>query len=70
MNDRKQPIRHTPVDHSSRTGMRSVPEKTLEAPTDSKPAGRQPATTTDLYSYHGYKTWIEKVRGKWEEKKK
>jgi hypothetical protein len=70
MNDRKQPIRHTPVDNSSRTSVRSVPEKKPGAPTDSKPTGRHPATTADLYSYRGYKTWIEKVRGTWEEKKK
>jgi len=70
MNDRKQPIRDTPVDHSAPTGTRSVPAKTPGAPTDSKPAGRHPAINTDLYSYRGYKTWIEKVRSTWDEKKK
>ena len=70
MNDRKQPIRHTPMDHGARTSVPSEPAKTLEAPAESKPAGRHPATHTDLYSYRGYKTWIEKVRGTWDEKKK
>jgi hypothetical protein len=69
MNDRKHPIPHTPVDHRSRTGMRSVPKKTLGPPNDSAPSGRHSATTTDLYSYHGYKAWIQKIRSTWEEKK-
>lgn len=34
-----------------------------------KIGGRHAAITTDLYSWHSYKNWAEKVRGSWEEKK-
>jgi hypothetical protein len=31
--------------------------------------GRHSAITTNLYSWHSYKSWAEKIRGSWEEKK-
>ena len=34
-----------------------------------KIGGRHAAITTDLYSWHSYKSWADKMRGSWEEKK-
>jgi hypothetical protein len=34
-----------------------------------KTGGRHGAITNNLYNWHSYKNWAEKVRGSWEEKK-
>ena len=34
-----------------------------------KIGGRHAAITNDLYSWHSYKNWTEKVRGSWDVKK-
>jgi len=34
-----------------------------------KIGGRHGAITTSLYSWHSYKSWAEKMRGSWDEKK-
>ncbi len=34
-----------------------------------KTGGRHGAITTNLYNWHSYKNWAEKIRGSWEEKK-
>ncbi|HVC02835.1 MAG TPA: hypothetical protein VND80_11595 [Steroidobacteraceae bacterium] len=34
-----------------------------------KIGGRHAAITTDLYSWHSYKNWADKMRGSWGEKK-
>jgi hypothetical protein len=34
-----------------------------------KTGGRHSAITTNLYNWHSYKNWADKVRGSWEEKK-
>ena len=34
-----------------------------------KIGGRHAAITTDLYSWHSYKNWADKVRGNWDVKK-
>lgn len=34
-----------------------------------KTGGRHAAITTNLYNWHSYKTWADKVRGSWEDKK-
>ena len=41
----------------------SVPRET------SKTGGRHAAITTNLYNWHSYKNWADKVRGSWEDKK-
>lgn len=33
------------------------------------PGGRHAAITNSLYNWHSYKSWADKVRGSWEEKK-
>ncbi len=35
-----------------------------------KIGGRHAAITTDLYSWHSYKNWADKMRGNWEDTKK
>jgi hypothetical protein len=34
-----------------------------------KIGGRHAAITTDLYSWHSYKTWADKMRGNWDDEK-
>jgi hypothetical protein len=34
-----------------------------------KTGGRHGAITNNLYNWHSYKNWAEKIRGSWEEKK-
>jgi hypothetical protein len=34
-----------------------------------KTGGRHAAITTNLYNWHSYKNWADKVRGSWEVKK-
>ena len=34
-----------------------------------KTGGRHAAITNNLYSWHSYKNWADKVRGSWEDKK-
>ena len=40
------------------------------APRDGfKTGGRHAAITNNLYNWHSYKSWAEKIRGSWDEKK-
>jgi hypothetical protein len=34
-----------------------------------KTGGRHAAITNNLYNWHSYKNWAEKIRGSWEDKK-
>ena len=34
-----------------------------------KSGGRHGAITNNLYNWHSYKNWAEKIRGSWEDKK-
>jgi hypothetical protein len=34
-----------------------------------KTGGRHGAITNNLYNWHSYKNWAEKIRGSWEDKK-
>jgi hypothetical protein len=34
-----------------------------------KTGGRHAAITNNLYNWHSYKNWADKVRGSWEDKK-
>jgi len=34
-----------------------------------KTGGRHGAITNNLYNWHSYKNWADKIRGSWEEKK-
>jgi hypothetical protein len=65
MKDVEQPIRATAVNKCLRTDTPAVPSETA-ATHDSRFVGRHSAITNDLYSYHRYKTWMQKIRGTWE----
>jgi hypothetical protein len=47
-------------------GAKSVPVASRE---HYKTGGRHAAITNNLYNWHSYKNWAEKVRGSWEDKK-
>ncbi|MDE2304849.1 MAG: hypothetical protein KGL34_04770 [Gammaproteobacteria bacterium] len=40
-----------------------------EAGRRAKIGGRHAAITNDLYSWHSYKSWADRMRGTWDEKK-
>jgi hypothetical protein len=64
MNEIKQPIRYTGVDRRAPRG------EAPGAPREPyKPGGRHAAITNTLYNWHNYKSWAEKVRGNWDDKK-
>lgn len=69
MNDRKPPIRPSSIYHGARPTVRPVLDKPPAAANDSKPAARHSSTTPGVYTYHGYKSWIEGIRGAWQDKK-
>lgn len=67
MSDSKIPTRYTGID---RRAPRVEPGAVKPGPRDAhKPGGRHAAITNHLYSWHSYKSWADKVRGSWEDKK-
>jgi hypothetical protein len=65
MTDLKNQTRYTGVDRRApraEPGTNGVPAY--------KPGGRHAAITNNLYNWHSYKNWAEKVRGNWEDNKK
>jgi hypothetical protein len=68
MSDPKNPSRYTGVDR--RAPRIEVGPNGLPLPREAyKPGGRHAAITNSLYSWHSYKSWADKVRGTWEDKK-
>jgi hypothetical protein len=59
MSEVKNPTRYSGVD---RRAPRSEPGL-------HKTGGRLGAITNNLYNWHSYKNWAEKIRGSWDEKK-
>jgi hypothetical protein len=70
MSDVKNPNRYSGVD---RRAPRVVPGAAKVGAVVSretyKPGGRHSAITNNLYNFHSYKNWADKVRGSWEDKK-
>jgi hypothetical protein len=69
MSEIKNPTRYTGVD---RRAPRTEPGvlKPGGAKLDVfKTGGRHGAITNNLYNWHSYKNWADKIRGSWEEKK-
>jgi len=65
MSELKQQTRYTGID-------RRAPrvDSAAGAPREVyKTGGRHAAITNNLYNWHSYKNWAEKVRVSWEEKK-
>jgi hypothetical protein len=59
MSDVKNTTRYTGVDRRAPRGDSAVV----------KTGGRHAAITNNLYNWHSYKNWADKVRGSWEDKK-
>ncbi len=70
MSDSKTPNRYTGVD---RRAPRPEPGAAKVGAAASrevyKTGGRHSAITNNLYNFHSYKNWADKVRGSWEDKK-
>ncbi len=59
--------RYTGIDRRSPRTESVTPKPPVAAPY--KTGGRHAAITNNLYNWHSYKSWADKVRGTWEEKK-
>ncbi len=69
MSDSKNQTRYTGVD---RRAPRAEPARSpgMAVPREVyKTGGRHSAITNNLYNWHSYKNWADKVRGTWDEKK-
>ena len=69
MSDTKNQTRYTGLD---RRAPRAEPgaAKGAAVPREAfKTGGRHAAITTNLYNWHSYKNWADKIRGSWEDKK-
>jgi hypothetical protein len=65
MTDVKNQPRYTGVDRRAPRA-----DKAGGTPRDAfKTGGRHAAITNNLYNWHSYKNWAEKIRGTWEDKK-
>jgi hypothetical protein len=70
MSDIKNQTRYTGVDRRVSRVEPGVAKPGSAPPRQaSKTGGRHAAITTNLYNWHSYKSWADKVRGSWEEKK-
>jgi hypothetical protein len=69
MSDIKNPTRYTGVDRRTPRPQPGV-AKPAGAPREVyKTGGRHSAITNNLYNFHSYKSWADKVKGSWEDKK-
>ena len=70
MSDIKNQSRYSGVDRRAPGVEPGVLKHGAVAPRDLyKTGGRHGAITNNLYNWHSYKNWAEKIRGSWEEKK-
>jgi len=67
MNDEKFQIARTPLGPGEKISTHSVSFEAALAYKDMR--SRHSAITADLYSYHRYKMWTEKIRNAFEEGK-
>ncbi len=68
MSDSKNQTRYTGVDRRAPRAEPGSPG--MAAPREVyKTGGRHSAITNNLYSWHSYKNWADRVRGTWDEKK-
>ncbi len=63
----KNPSRYTGIDRRAPRVEAGAVKPPAAVPY--KTGGRHAAITTNLYNWHSYKNWAEKVRGSWEDKK-
>ncbi|HEX4151197.1 MAG TPA: hypothetical protein VHY75_03215 [Steroidobacteraceae bacterium] len=73
MSDFKQQTRYTGVDRRAPRVEGGANANANAAPREAYktggPGGRHAAITNNLYNWHSYKNWAEKVRVSWEDKK-
>ena len=70
MSDIKNQTRYTGIDRRSPRVEPGVAKPGSPSPRQTfKTGGRHAAITTNLYNWHSYKNWADKVRGSWEDKK-
>jgi hypothetical protein len=70
MSEVKNPTRYSGVDRRAPRTEAGVAKPGGTAPRDLyKTGGRHGAITTNLYNWHSYKNWAEKIRGSFDEKK-
>jgi hypothetical protein len=70
MSDFKNQSRYSGVDRRTPRAEPGVLKPGAVAPRDLyKTGGRHSAITNNLYNFHSYKNWAEKIRGSWDEKK-
>ncbi len=70
MSEVRNPTRYSGVDRRTPRTEPGTLKPGAVAPRDIyKTGGRHGAITNNLYNWHSYKNWAEKIRGSWEEKK-
>jgi hypothetical protein len=70
MSDVKNQIPYNGVDRRAPRPEAGALRPGTVAPRDLyKTGGRHAAITNNLYNWHSYKNWAEKIRGSWEDKK-
>jgi hypothetical protein len=70
MSDFKNQSRYSGVDRRAPRAEAGALKSAAVAPRDLyKSGGRHGAITNNLYNWHSYKNWAEKIRGSWEDKK-
>jgi len=70
MSDIKNQTRYTGIDRRAPRVEPGAAKSGTGAPRQPfKTGGRHAAITTNLYNWHSYKNWADKVRGSWDEKK-
>jgi len=70
MSDPKNPTRYTGTDRRAPRTEPGQAKPGAGAPREGfKTGGRHAAITTNLYNWHNYKNWADKVRGSWDDKK-
>jgi hypothetical protein len=70
MSDNNKHTRYTGLDRRTPRAQPGIPSPGIAAPqAQFKTGGRHSAITNNLYNWHSYKNWAEKVRGSWVDKK-
>ena len=70
MSDSKNQTRYTGIDRRTARTEPGVAKAGLAVPREAyKTGGRHAAITNNLYNWHSYKNWAEKIRGSWDDKK-
>jgi len=70
MSDFKNKTRYNGLDRRAPGAEAGVLKSGAVAPRDLyKSGGRHGAITNNLYNWHSYKNWAEKIKGSWEDKK-